>query len=246
MDDPGYFNPFEGKRKPILLPSSLLENEFDLTRIESIILEDLEEAVQNYTLTNKYTRTLMITLKLVLQSGYGKEISDAPYNLLMTTFIMFAGWIYCTYVLVVVSNVMMASEISENKFEELSREIDAYCKSKALSEKLTDRIKTFYKYKFKRHYFIENAIEKSTPANLRKEIMMSTCSSLVAKVSLFKEIPKLLLENIITCLKREVYFPDDVIIKANTSGDGMYFIAFGTAAIYSASGLLTEFSAECC
>lgn len=187
---------------------------------------------------------MMVTLKLLLQSGYGEETSDSTINMLMTTFIMFAGWIYCGYVLILVSNVLMASDNSENKFEEMSREIDAFCEEKALTEKLTDRIKTFYKYKFKTHYFNENAIERSTPANLRKEIMMITCSSLVAKVSLFKEIPKILLENIINCLKLEIFFPDDVIIHANTIGDGMFFIAFGTAAIYSPSGSMKQIIIE--
>lgn len=138
--------------------------------------------------------------------------------------------------LILISNVFMASANSENKFEEMSLEIRAFCKAKNLSKPLTDKIKKFYRYKFQTHYFNETAINSSTPANLRKEIMMQSCSTLVAKVPLFQEIPQLLLENIISCLTLEVYFPNDVIIKADTMGDSMYFIAFGTAAIFSSSG----------
>lgn len=211
-------------------------DEIDYEGIENIILDNLNQVLNNCTMLNKYTRSMMITLKLVLQSGYGTETSDSIYNMMMTIVVMFVGWIYATYVLIVVSNVMMASANSENKFEEMSMELDAFCAAKRLSQTLTTKIKTFFKYKFQTAYFNENAIKQSTPANLSKEIMMHTCSNLVAKVQLFKEIPQLLLENIISCLKIEIYFPGDVIIKAGATGDAMFFIAFGTARIYSTSG----------
>lgn len=213
-------------------------DEIDYEGIENLILESLEEVFTNYTMLNKYTRTMMITLKLALQSGYGTETSDSVYNMLMSTMLMFAGWIYSTYVLILISNVMMASANSENKFEEMSMELDAFCDAKNLSESLTRKIKTFFKYRFRKAYFNEDAIRQSTPANLSKEIMMHTCSNLVTKVALFKEIPQLLLENIISCLKMEIYFPGDVIIKAGSTGDAMFFIAFGTAGIYSTAGLI--------
>lgn len=211
-------------------------DEIDYEGIENIILDNLNQVLNNSTMLNKYTRSMMITLKLVLQSGYGTETSDSIYNMMMTIVVMFVGWIYATYVLIVVSNVMMASANSENKFEEMSMELDAFCAAKRLSPTLTTKIKTFFKYKFEMAYFNENAIRQSTPANLSKEIMMHTCSNLVAKVQLFKEIPQLLLENIISCLKIEIYFPGDVIISAGATGDAMFFIAFGTARIYSTSG----------
>jgi hyperpolarization activated cyclic nucleotide-gated potassium channel 2 len=148
----------------------------------------------------------------------------------------FGGWIYSAYVLILISNVIMASENSENKFEEMKREIDAFCDAKNLSEKLTKKIKTFYKLKFQKHYFNEDAIKDSTPACLRKEIMMHSCAYLVSKVPLFKEIPQLLIEKFVSCLKMEIFFPDDVIIEAGTPGDAMFFIAHGTAAIYSTTG----------
>lgn len=122
----------------------------------------------------------------------------------------------------------------------MSREVDAFCDRKGLSLALTKKIQAFYTYKYRKHYFDEDAIKESTPANLRKEIMMHTCSSLISKVPLFKDVPQLLLENIVECLKLEIYFPDDVIIHADTAGEAMYFIAFGTAGIYATTGNYNE------
>lgn len=211
-------------------------DDFKYEGIENLILDDMKEIFSNYTIMNKYTRSMMITLKLALQSGYGTETSDSIYNMLMTTFIMFVGWIYSTYVLILISNIIMAASISENKFEEMSNELDAFCESKELSKELTQKIKIFHKCKFQKHYFNEKAIKQSTPLLLRKEILVHSCAHLVSKVPLFKDLPILVLENIISCLKLEIYFPNDVIIQADKTGDSMFFIAYGTAAIITSSG----------
>jgi hyperpolarization activated cyclic nucleotide-gated potassium channel 2 len=209
-----------------------------LELVETVILEDLVEVFQNKTIANVYTRSMLVTLKLVLQSGYGTETSDSIYNMLMSTFLMFGGWLYAAYVLILISNVMMASSSSGNQFEEMSREIDEFCRAKGLSRKLTGKIKTLYERQFNQHFFNEEAIQQSTPANLRKEIMMHSCSSLIAHVPMFRGIPHKLMENIVTSLKLELFYPGDIIIRAGATGDAMYFIAFGTAAVLSAEGAL--------
>lgn len=56
-------------------------DEIEFESIQNILLAELAETVANYTVLNKYTRTMMITLKLVLQSGYGSETSDSIYNM---------------------------------------------------------------------------------------------------------------------------------------------------------------------
>lgn len=179
---------------------------------------------------------MLITLKLLLQSGHYRESSDSIYNMIVTSFFVISGWIYSKYVLVLVLNVVMAGSNSENKFKEMSAEVKAFCDAKKVSQGLRNKIELFFKYKFQENYFNEEAIKQSTPASLSKEIMMHSCANLLLKVSLFREIPQLLLENIISCLRLEIYFCDDIIIEAGSTGDSMYFIAFGTAAIYSASG----------
>jgi hypothetical protein len=208
----------------------------NLEVVENLLLEDLAEIFDNKTILNLYTRSMLVTLKLVLQAGYGTETSDSIYNMLMSTFLMFGGWFYAAYVLILISNVLMANASSENQFEEMSREIDEFCRAKGLSRKLTEKIKTIYEHKFNNHYFNERAIQQSTPASLRKEIMMHSCSNLIANVPMFRGIPPNLIENIIATLKLEIYYPGDVIIRAGVTGDAMYFIAFGTAAVYSVEG----------
>lgn len=208
----------------------------DFESLQNFLIHELDELMVNATIGHKYTESLMTTLKLMLQSGYSSENSDSIFHMLMTSFMIIGGWIYAAYVLILISNVMMASANSETKFETISREVDAFCEAKELSPELTEKIKTLYKYKFQKHYFNEDAIKASTAASLRKEITMHSCANLISKVTLFKNLPNLLLENIISCLKMEIYLPDDIIIQAGSVGDSMFFVAFGTAAILTPSG----------
>lgn len=71
---------------------------------------------------------------------------------------------------------------------------------------------------------------------------MHSCRKLVENVAFFKNLPITLLVRIVSCLKSEVFLVNDVIVKANTSGDCMYFISTGTVAVYTKSG--REVSAE--
>jgi hyperpolarization activated cyclic nucleotide-gated potassium channel 2 len=181
-------------------------------------------------------RSLLITLRLALQAGYGYETSNSILTMFMSTLIMIGGWIYSAYVMIIIFNIIVASSNSKDKFQELMKEVDIFCDVKELSSSLRDRIKTSLRRRFDGNYFNEEAIKQSTPECLRNEIMMHKCSNLVSRVPLFREIPSLLLRKIISCLQFQINFPGDVIIQANTVGDAMYFIAFGTAAVISASG----------
>lgn len=217
-------------------PEFIHESEY--LAIEDVILEDLSDVLQNCTILNRYTKTMMVTLRLALQSGYGHETLNTTFDMLMTTFIMFGGWIFGAYIFIIISNVFMASESSSSKYEEIRREINAYCLANHLSEELTMRIRQAVEIKYQKHYFNEAKILKSIPSNLRTEIMLNSCSHLVSKVPLFREIPRLILEQIVSCLKLEIFFPGDIIIQAGTFGECMFFISSGTAEIISASGEL--------
>lgn len=65
---------------------------------------------------------------------------------------------------------------------------------------------------------------------------MHGCRKLVENVAFFKNLPINLLVRIVLCLKLEIFLVNDVIVRANTPGDSMYFISSGTVAIYTKSG----------
>jgi hypothetical protein len=139
-------------------------------------------------------------------------------------------------VVVIILNLVFSAEISRNDYEEMRREMKAFGKSKQLSKDLTEKIKKYYKFKYKGHYFEEETIYYSTTDILRREILMYSCSSLFSKISLFGQMSDQVLEKAMTCLKFEVFFEGDMIIQAGEVGDAMYFIMTGTVAVFTPDG----------
>lgn len=217
--------------------SEVFVDEYNWQSVQDTLADDLDRTFNKYTIVNKYTRSMMITLMLAVQSGYTNDPALSGHTMFVTAVIMCGGWIYSTYVLLVMSNVIIASDISEYKYEELANEIKAFCRAEKLSEELTERITIYFQYKYNMHYFNEYAIMNSITANLRKEIIMHSCSVLLTKVALFKDLSKDIVEEIVKCLKLEIYFTNSIIVQANTIGESMFFIQNGTAAIMSPSGL---------
>lgn len=65
---------------------------------------------------------------------------------------------------------------------------------------------------------------------------MHGCRKLVENVGFFKNLPLSLLVRVVSCLKSEIFLVNDVVVKASTPGDSMYFISTGTVAVYTKTG----------
>lgn len=72
--------------------------------------------------------------------------------------------------------------------------------------------------------------------HLRQEIALESCHRLVENVSMFRNLPKNILRNIVKNLKFELYLPNDVIVKAGAHGDCMFFLSAGTVAVLTPTG----------
>jgi len=76
----------------------------------------------------------------------------------------------------------------------------------------------------------------STAEPLREEIAFQSCRQLIENVTIFKNLPKDVLQSIVKNLKFELYLPNDVIIKAGSQGDCMFFLSSGTVAVLTPTG----------
>lgn len=62
------------------------------------------------------------------------------------------------------------------------------------------------------------------------------CKKLVDSVSLFAGLPENIMADIISLLKPEFFLPNDIIVKAGTSGDCIYFLSSGTVTVLTPTG----------
>lgn len=72
--------------------------------------------------------------------------------------------------------------------------------------------------------------------SLREEIAFQSCRRLIENVAIFKNLPKNVLQSIVKNLKFEIYLPNEVIVKAGSHGDCMFFLSSGTVAVLTPTG----------
>lgn len=66
-----------------------------------------------------------------------------------------------------------------------------------------------------------------------QELILNIYMKFINNVPLFQYIPESIMSQLINVLNFEIYLENDIIVKAGEEGDGLYFIASGTVAIYN-------------
>lgn len=156
--------------------------------------------------------------------------------------------------------VRMAIKEPISKFQEIINQVLAYVNQKQLPKHIKIRLVAYYYHRFRKNYFREKTIMLTLSGNeisnikipyiflpminisifdleyLRQEIALESCHRLVENVSMFKNLPKTILRNIVKNLKFELYLPNDVIVKAGAHGDCMFFLSAGTVAVLTPTG----------
>jgi hypothetical protein len=122
------------------------------------------------------------------------------------------------------------------KYSQMVKQLVEFMRHKQLPLYTQKRILTYYEFHFQKSYFRENEIYATISGQLRQEIVMQTCRQLVENVEFFRDLPLNLLVRIVSCLRSEIYLTNDVVVKANSPGNCMYFISTGTVAVYTTSG----------
>ncbi|KAK5643493.1 hypothetical protein RI129_007338 [Pyrocoelia pectoralis] len=133
-------------------------------------------------------------------------------------------------------HILKATTSSRHKYVEMVRQLKQYMYHRQLPEYMQRRILKYYEFRFQKRYFRESEILSTISGQLRQEIIMHSCRKLVENVAFFKNIPFALLARIVTCLRSEIFLANDVIVRAATAGNSMFFIASGTVAVFTASG----------
>ncbi|XP_053692490.1 potassium/sodium hyperpolarization-activated cyclic nucleotide-gated channel 4-like [Sabethes cyaneus] len=200
------------------------------------LLTKLDDNYRNETLLEVYIRSMMDSIQVALLSSHVEMSGPQATSNVMTMYVMIAGWVWLTYILMEMIRMIIAHDLSETKYDEIVNELKALAHRKNLGPESKDKMLRHFSNRYKMRYYDEEAIQNTISSNLRRSIRMETCQHLVKNVELFRNLPHALIEDIVDRLKLEAFLENDVIIQANTFGDAMFFIASGTAAVYSVGG----------
>ncbi|XP_038111108.1 potassium/sodium hyperpolarization-activated cyclic nucleotide-gated channel 4 [Culex quinquefasciatus] len=202
----------------------------------TFMLIKLDEIRKNATIGDKYLASMMNTVKISLLAGRDNCAGIHFTNNILTTFLVLGGWIWFTYIMLIMIRSIQSSEQSQTKYEEVVNEFRAYGFNKRLSKSLKHRMLKHLECRYRKRYFNESTIMRMMSDNLRRSVRMEACYHLLRYVDMFKGFPPTLIEDIVDSFTYEIYLENDVLIEAGTRGDSMYFLASGTAAVYSSSG----------
>ncbi|XP_014477559.1 PREDICTED: potassium/sodium hyperpolarization-activated cyclic nucleotide-gated channel 1-like [Dinoponera quadriceps] len=192
--------------------------------------------LEERTLTFRLKNAILIVLENILATGYGLFVPETDGHLILSSLVMLIGRLMMCYFLIIFLRVKAKKTLSETKFQEIMNEVEAYTRQKQLVPHMKKRLLAYYHYRFKNSYFREKQILSNLSETLREEIALEACRRLIENVAIFKNLPKHILQSIVNNLKFELYLPNEVIIKAGSHGDCMFFLSSGSVAILTPTG----------
>ncbi|XP_077270115.1 potassium/sodium hyperpolarization-activated cyclic nucleotide-gated channel 4 [Temnothorax americanus] len=192
----------------------------------------LEDSSLQFRLKN----AAYIVLENILASGYGPFVPETDGSIIFNSILMIIGRFIVCYILIMFLHIKAERKSSESKFQELIDQVKAYTRQKQLLPHMKKRLLAYYHYRFKNTYFRSKRILSDLTEPLREEIAFQSCRRLIENVEIFKNLPRNVLQSIVKNLKFELYLPNDVIIKAGSQGDCMFFLSSGTVAVLTPTG----------
>nr|CAI5841130.1 unnamed protein product [Callosobruchus analis] len=183
----------------------------------------------------KIRRYFSVTLVLLLVS-YGADPITEVIDAVIATFFICVGFCMQMYLYAQILQVWNKFASARNKNEDLFRQFKEYMKYKGLPMHLRERVFTFFNFRFHNEFANEAQINRLISENLRQEVLLHVTKVHIQRVELFSTLPEEVLQRVVAKLRSEIYLPDDIVVEAGTTGNCMFFIHFGTVAIYTRTG----------
>nr|CAH7750607.1 unnamed protein product [Callosobruchus chinensis] len=154
-----------------------------------------------------YKSTILLWSVGVEGSVEGAQLS---FQVSSIFFLCWGIWINML-TLICITNLWTTSGYGRSK-DLVYLELNQYVRSAGLPQDLRAKFFAFLRFKFNNRFYKENAVNKTA------------------------NVPHRLLNALVAKFRTEIFLTNDVIFVAGVPGDCMYFINYGTVAIYSLTG----------
>lgn len=162
--------------------------------------------------------------------------TETPSEYLLGILTYFIGKVLVAFVWLILAMAILNARSIQIKFLELIDQLEEYMRRKKLPLNLRDRISQYYHFKYQSKYFKEGLIKSLLPDNIKKEVTMHICKTMIKNVPIFSDLTNEEISSMVEHLVSEIFLPQDTIIQHGTYGDAMYFLSSGTVAVYTRSG----------
>ncbi|XP_063915773.1 potassium/sodium hyperpolarization-activated cyclic nucleotide-gated channel 1-like [Zophobas morio] len=196
----------------------------------------LRERIFDESLEQRYFHTLYKASAYILAIKQQTVTEQAFEEKIFACVLYIVGKLVVFYITVMAVGKFLNIWSLESKYYEVVEELEGFMRRKQLSTATRNRLLQYYNYKFRRTYFEEHTIKSILSERLRQQINQNIMQKFIGNVEIFNCIPQETMNRIINHLHLEVFLPHDLIIKAGTVGEAMYFLGSGTVAVYTPSG----------
>ncbi|XP_020295125.1 potassium channel KOR1-like isoform X2 [Pseudomyrmex gracilis] len=153
---------------------------------------------------------------------------DMLLNLILSV-IGFLGFIY---LLARLAQLITTFNSTRKRHLKLIQQLEQYMKHHRLSHPVQQRLRAYYNYRNKKGFERNEKIIDYVSPYLREH----NYQQLLNNVVMFKHMPKTIATQLIGCIRSEIFMSNDVLVRAGTISDALYFIASGTVAVYNDVG----------
>ncbi|KAG5889002.1 hypothetical protein JTB14_033932 [Gonioctena quinquepunctata] len=171
---------------------------------------------------------------MLLHVSLGGVLLEHVHQIMASIVFMCFGYCVQLYLFTKILELWLKFSNAENKNEGLFQQFNEYLKYKNLPSNLKQKFLSFYDFKFQNQFYNEAHLNRMISKILKQEILVCVTKKHVQRVEFFKDLPDAVLSKLVARLKSEIFLAGDIILK--TGSNCMFFIYFGTVAIYSPAG----------
>lgn len=137
---------------------------------------------------------------------------------------------------VLVYEMILYKLSTQTKYSQIINQLQHYMRHKQLPLHIQKKLLLYYEYRFEKAYFRESRITNMLPEIILRQINLYSFRKLLGSVTILRILPPNVINKVITKLKTEIFLPNDIIIKAGSTADCMYFLGTGTCCVLTPSG----------
>lgn len=147
---------------------------------------------------------------------------------------LYIGAVFYSLLISSISSILQTASLANRHFDEKITQIDDYMRSKKLPASMREKVKdSFHLQHSNGKMFDEHEILRMLSPILQREIKLFTGRDLTMKVPLLSPVAnKNFAEEISIAVDPMIAFPNEIIIRENTTGDEMFFISSGVIEIF--------------